>query len=148
MPITFEEIQTFDQPWPEILDIHEFNSILTDNSGVATLDGNLEDKSTPADDSSRTGAITSKLIACTMCKKRYGTDYLALVYKILSHNGCHYSVLTMKQYSKTLQVQTRFITPCRKSRNNLKQKQKGERRVVIISSIIFYGIYFLHLFFF
>ena len=31
-PFTFEEIKTFDQPWLEILDMDEFNSIVTDKS--------------------------------------------------------------------------------------------------------------------
>ena len=33
-PFTFEEIKTFDQPWLEILDMDEFNSIVTDKSEV------------------------------------------------------------------------------------------------------------------
>ena len=31
-PFTFQEIKTFDQPWFEILDMDEFNSIVTDKS--------------------------------------------------------------------------------------------------------------------
>ena len=68
-PFTFEEIKTFDQPWLEIFDMDEFNSIVTDKSEVATLGDILEHNiDTPADDSTRTG-VTSKLVACTVCKK-------------------------------------------------------------------------------
>ena len=69
-PFTFEEIKTFDQPWLEILDMDEFNSIITDKSEVATL-GDIPEHNinTPADDSTRTGVTTSKLVACTVCKK-------------------------------------------------------------------------------
>ena len=49
-PFTFEEIKTFDQPWLEILDMDEFNSIVTDKSEVATLGDILEHNiDTPAD---------------------------------------------------------------------------------------------------
>ena len=49
---TFEEIKTFDQPWLEILDMDEFNSIVTDKSQVTTLGDILEHNiDTPADDS-------------------------------------------------------------------------------------------------
>ena len=89
-PFTLEKIQTFNQPWTEILDIHEFNSIIMNNSGVTTLDGKLEDNGTPADNTTCIGTIPSKLVACTMGKKRCGTNYLALVHKIFVHNGCHY----------------------------------------------------------
>ena len=66
---TFEEIKTFDQPWLEILDMDEFNSIVTDKSEVATL-GDIPEHNidTPADNSTRTG-VMSKLVACTVCKK-------------------------------------------------------------------------------
>ena len=68
-PFTFEEIKTFDQPWLEILDMDEFNSIITDKSEVATL-GDIPEHNidTPADDSTHAG-VTSKLVACTVCKK-------------------------------------------------------------------------------
>ena len=36
-PFTFEEIKTFDEPWLEILDMDEFNSIIMDKCEVATL---------------------------------------------------------------------------------------------------------------
>ena len=69
-PFTFEEIKTFDQPWLEILDIDEFNSSVTDKSEVATLGNILEHNiDTPADDSTCAGVTTSKLVACTVCKK-------------------------------------------------------------------------------
>ena len=57
---TFEEIKTFDQPWLEILDMDEFNSIVTDKSVVATL-GDISEHNidTPADDSTRVGVTTS-----------------------------------------------------------------------------------------
>ena len=69
-PFTFEEIKTFDQPWLEILDMDEFNSIVTDKSEVATL-GDIPEHNidTPADDCTCTGVTTSKLVACTICKK-------------------------------------------------------------------------------
>ena len=69
-PFTFEEIKTFDQPWLEILDMDEFNSIVTDKSEVATL-GDIPEHNidTPADDSTRSGVTMSKLVACTVCKK-------------------------------------------------------------------------------
>ena len=69
-PFTFEEIKTFDQPWLEILDMDKFNSSVTDKSGVATLGNILEHNiDTPEDDSTRTEVTTSKLVACTVCKK-------------------------------------------------------------------------------
>ena len=71
LPFTFEEIKMFDQPWLEILDMDEFNSIITDKSEVAIL-GDIPEHNidTPADDSStRAGVTTSKLVACTVCKK-------------------------------------------------------------------------------
>ena len=69
-PFTFEEIKTFDQPWLEILDMDEFNSIVTDKSEVATLgDIPKHNIDTPADNSTRAGVTTSKLVACTVCKK-------------------------------------------------------------------------------
>ena len=69
-PFTFEEIKTFDQPWLEILDMDEFNSIVTDKSEVATL-GDIPEHNidTPADDSTHVGVTMSKLVACTVCKK-------------------------------------------------------------------------------
>ena len=69
-PFTFEEIKTFDEPWLVILDMDEFNSIITDKSEVATL-GDIPEHNndTLADDSTRTGVTTSKLVACTVCKK-------------------------------------------------------------------------------
>ena len=70
LPFTFEEIKTFDQLWLEIFNMDEFNSIVTDKSEVATLDDILEHNiDTPADDSTRAGITTSKLVACTVCKK-------------------------------------------------------------------------------
>ena len=65
---TFEEIKTFDQPWLEILDMDEFNSIVTDKSEVTTL-GDIPEHNidTPADNSTQTGVTTSKLVACTVC---------------------------------------------------------------------------------
>ena len=69
-PFTFEEIKTFDQPWLEIFDMDEFNSIVTDKSEVATL-GDIPEHNidTPADDSTHVGVTMSKLVACTVCKK-------------------------------------------------------------------------------
>ena len=69
-PFTFQEIKTFDQPWFEILDMDEFNSIVTDKSEVATL-GDIPEHNidTPAEDSTRVGVTMSKLVACTVCKK-------------------------------------------------------------------------------
>ena len=69
-PFTFQEIKTFDQPWFEILDMDKFNSIVTDKSEVATL-GDIPEHNidTPAEDSTRAGVTTSKLVACTVCKK-------------------------------------------------------------------------------
>ena len=69
LPFTFKEIKTFDQPWPEILDMDKFNSIVTDKSEVATLGDILEHINTPADNSTHTGVTKSKLVACTVCKK-------------------------------------------------------------------------------
>ena len=90
-PFTFEEIKTFDQPWLEILDMDEFNSIVTDKSEIATL-GDIPEHNidTPADDSTHAGVTTSKLVACTVCKKKCSTDYLVLVHKLVAHNGCNY----------------------------------------------------------
>ena len=70
LPFTFEEIKTFDQPWLEILDMDEFNSIVTDKSEVATL-GDIPEHNidTPADNSTHVGVTMSKLVACTVCKK-------------------------------------------------------------------------------
>ena len=90
LPFTFEEIKTFDQPWLEILDMDEFNSIITDNSEVATLGGILKHIKTPADDSTHMGVTMSKLVACTVCKKKCSTDYLVLVHKLVAYNGCNY----------------------------------------------------------
>ena len=69
LAFTFEEIKTFDQPWLEILDMDEFNSIVTDKSEVATQGDIPEHINTPADDSTHMGVTTSKLVACTVCKK-------------------------------------------------------------------------------
>ena len=90
-PFTFQEIKTFDQPWFEILDMDEFNSIVTDKSEVTTL-GDIPEHNidTPAEDSTRVGVTTSKLVACTVCKKKCSTDYLVLVHKLVTHNGCNY----------------------------------------------------------
>ena len=59
-PFTFEEIKTFDQPWLEIFDMDEFNSIVTDKSEVATL-GDIPEHNidTPADDSTRAAVTMS-----------------------------------------------------------------------------------------
>ena len=67
---TFEEIKIFYQPWLEILDMDEFNSIVTDKCEVATL-GDIPEHNinTPADDSNHAGVTMSKLVACTVCKK-------------------------------------------------------------------------------
>ena len=64
---TFEEIKTFDQPWLEIFNMDEFNSIVTDKSEVATL-GDIPEHNidTPADNSTRAGVTTSKLVACSV----------------------------------------------------------------------------------
>ena len=71
LPFTFEEIKTFDQPWLEILDMDEFNSIVTDKSEVATLADIPEHNiNTPADNSTCVGVTTNKLVACTVCKKK------------------------------------------------------------------------------
>ena len=69
-PFTFAEIKTFDQPWFKILDMDEFNSIVTDKSEVATL-GDIPEHNidTPAEDSTRVGVTMSKLVDCTVCKK-------------------------------------------------------------------------------
>ena len=71
LPFTFQEIKTFDQPWFEILDMDKFKSIVTDKSEVATL-GDIPEHNidTPAEDSTRLGVTTSKLVACTVCKKK------------------------------------------------------------------------------
>ena len=70
LPFTFEEIKTFDKPWLEILDMDEFNSIVTDKSEVATLSDIPEHNiDTPADNSTRVVVTMSKLVACTVCKK-------------------------------------------------------------------------------
>ena len=68
LPFTFEEIKTFDQPWLELLDMDKFNSIITDKSEVATL-GDIPEHNidTPADNSTRAGVTTSKLVACILC---------------------------------------------------------------------------------
>ena len=81
-PFTFEEIKTFDQPWLEILDMDKFNSIIAEKSEVATL-GDIPEHNidTPADYRTRAGVTTSKLIACTVCKKICSADYLVLVHK-------------------------------------------------------------------
>ena len=68
-PFTFEEIKTFDQPWIEILDMEQFNSIVMDNSEVATLGSIPEHINTPTDNSTHTGLAMSKLVPCTVCKK-------------------------------------------------------------------------------
>ena len=70
LPFTFEGIKIFDQPRLEILDMDEFNSIITDKSEVATL-GDIPEHNidTPADHSTCTGVTMSKLVACTVCKK-------------------------------------------------------------------------------
>ena len=90
-PFTFEEIKTFDQPWLEILDMDEFNSIITDKCEVATL-GDIPEHNinTPADNSNHAGVTMSKLVACTVCKRKCSTDYLVLVHKLVAHNGCNY----------------------------------------------------------
>ena len=91
LPFSFEEIKTFDQPWLEILDMEKFNSIVTDKCEVATL-GDIPEHNinTPVDDSNRAGVTMSKLVACTVCKKKCSTDYLVLVHKLVAHNGCNY----------------------------------------------------------
>ena len=61
-PFTFEEMKTFDQPWIEIFDMEQFNSIMTDNSEVAALGSIPEHINTPADNSTRTELTTSKLV--------------------------------------------------------------------------------------
>ena len=54
----------------KILDMDEFHSIVTDESEVATLGDIPEDNiDTPVDDSTHVGVTTSKLVACTVCKK-------------------------------------------------------------------------------
>ena len=91
LPFTFEEMKTFDQPWIEILDMDEFNSIVTDNSEVATLGSIPEHINTPADNNTHMGVTQSKLVPCTVCKKKIcSTDYLVLVHKLVAHNGCNY----------------------------------------------------------
>ena len=70
----------------------EFNSIITDKSEVTTL-GDIPEHNidTPADDSStRTRVTTSKLVDCAVSKKKWITDYLVLVHKLVAHNGCNY----------------------------------------------------------
>ena len=70
-PFTFQELKTFDQPWFEVLDMDKFNSIVvTDKSEVATL-GDIPEHNidNPAEDSTHAGVTTSKLVACTVCKK-------------------------------------------------------------------------------
>ena len=71
-PFTFEEIKTFDQPWLEILDMDEFNSIVTDKSEVTTL-GDIpmyRDKGTPPKKEGGSSFTVTKLPSSLKPKKQ------------------------------------------------------------------------------